>query len=170
MYTFGPTFRWNILNYGRIKNNVRVQDARFEQTLIAYENTVLNAAREVEDGMTGFVQSKKEAEFLRQGVETSRRSSELSTLQYKEGLADYQRVLDSIRSLTSKQDQYASIQGRIATDLIAMYKALGGGWEFRDRNEAIPQEIKDKMKARTNWGTLLNAPEPPVDNPPVTQK
>jgi NodT family efflux transporter outer membrane factor (OMF) lipoprotein len=169
-FTFGPSFRWNILNYGRIKNNVRVQDARFEQTVTLYQSTVLNAAQEVEDGMTGFVQAKKEAEFLRQGVETSRRSSELSTLQYKEGLADYQRVLDSIRSLTAKQDQYAAIQGTIATNLIAMYKALGGGWEHRNRHDAIPQEIKDKMKARTNWGTYFDLPESPAEEPPTTLK
>lgn len=169
-FTFGPTFRWNILNYGQIKNSVRVQDARFEQTITGYQNTVLNAAREVEDGMTGFVQAKKEAEFLRQGVVTSKKSSDLSMLQYKEGLADYQRVLDSIRSLTSKQDQYASIQGNIATNLIAMYKALGGGWEIRDRRRAIPQDIKDKMKARTNWGKMLDDQDGGVERAPVKQK
>lgn len=167
-YTFGPTFRWNILNYGRIKNSVRVQDARFEQTITSYQSTVLNAAREVEDGMTGFVQAKKEADFLRQSVEASKKSSELSMLQYKEGLADYQRVLDSIRSLTQKQDQYANIQGNIATNMIAMYKALGGGWEMRDRNQAIPQDIKEKMKKRTNWGKMLDdvpAEQTPAPNP-----
>lgn len=169
-YTFGPTFRWNILNYGRIKNSVRVQDARFEQTITAYQNTVLNAAREVEDGMTGFVQSKKEAEFLRQGVVTSKKSSDLSMLQYKEGLADYQRVLDSIRSLTQKQDQHAAVQGTIATNMIAMYKALGGGWEVRDRTKAIPQDIKEKMKNRTNWGKMLDDVEPAIEPSPVTPK
>lgn len=169
-FTFGPTFRWNILNYGRIKNSVRVQDARFEQTITAYQNTVLNAAREVEDGMTGFVQAKKEAEFVRQGVATSKKSSDLSMLQYKEGLADYQRVLDSIRSLTQKQDQYAAIQGSIATNLISMYKALGGGWEVRNRTEAIPKDIKEKMKNRTDWGKMLDDPEPSVEAPAVTPK
>ncbi|MFC4993331.1 efflux transporter outer membrane subunit [Rubritalea tangerina] len=159
-YTFGPTFRWNILNYGRIKNSVRVQDARFEQTITAYQNTVLNAAREVEDGMTGFVHTKKEAEFLRLGVESSKRSTEISMIQYKDGLTDYQRVLDSIRSLTQRQDQYASVKGTIATDFIAMYKALGGGWEMRDREDALPPEIREKMKQRTDWGRFLDLPEP----------
>ena len=159
-FTFGPTFRWNILNYGRIKNKVRVEDARFEQTITAYQNTVLNAAREVEDGMTGFVHTKKEAEFLRQGVDSSKRSTEISMIQYKDGLTDYQRVLDSIRSLTQKQDQYASVRGTIATDFIAMYKALGGGWEMRDREEALPVEIRQKMMQRTDWGKFLDVPEP----------
>lgn len=159
-FTFGPTFRWNILNYGRIKNKVRVEDARFEQTITAYQNTVLNAAREVEDGMTGFVHTKKEAEFLRQGVDSSKRSTEISMIQYKDGLTDYQRVLDSIRSLTQKQDQYATVRGTIATDFIAMYKALGGGWEMRDREEAIPVEMRQKMMQRTDWGKFLSVPEP----------
>ena len=169
-YSFGPTFRWNILNYGRIKNNVRVQDARFEQTITGYQNTVINAAREVEDGMTGYVQSKKEAEFLRRGVVTSKKSADLSMLQYKEGLADYQRVLDSIRSLTSKQDQYAAVQGNISTNLIAMYKALGGGWEIRDRRKAIPQDIKEKMKNRTNWGKMLDDPKDAIEVAPAKEK
>jgi NodT family efflux transporter outer membrane factor (OMF) lipoprotein len=159
-YTFGPTFRWNILNYGRIKNKVRVEDARFEQAITAYQNTVLNAAREVEDGMTGFVHTKREAEFLRQGVVSSKRSTEISMIQYKDGLTDYQRVLDSIRSLTQKQDQYASVKGTIATDFIAMYKALGGGWEMRDREEALPADIRQKMMHRTDWGKFLDVPEP----------
>jgi len=169
-YSFGPSFRWNILNYGRIKNNVRVQDAKFEQAITTYHNTVLNAAREVEDGMTGFTQSKKEANFLRQGVETSKKSSDLSMLQYKEGLADYQRVLDSIRSLTVKQDQYAAVQGQIATNLIAMYKALGGGWEIHDRTRAIPSDVKEKMKKRTDWGKMLDDPEGRVEVAPKNGK
>ncbi len=169
-YSFGPSFRWNILNYGRIKNSVRVQDARFEQAITVYHNTVLNAAREVEDGMTGFTQAKKESNFLRQGVETSKKSADLSMLQYKEGLADYQRVLDSIRSLTTKQDQYAAVRGTIATNMIAMYKALGGGWEIRDRTQAIPKDIKEKMKNRTDWGHMLDDPEGKVEVAPAKEK
>jgi len=154
-YSFGPSFKWNLFNYGRIKNQVRIQDARLEQLLTTYQDTVLNAAREVEDSMTGLVFAQKEAEYLRQGVTTSGRSMELSMLQYKEGLADYQRVLDSTRALTAKQDQYAQIQGRIATDFIGMYKALGGGWQIRLGKEYLPQEIKEKMEKRTDWGEML---------------
>ena len=80
---------------------------------------------------------------------------ELSMLQYKEGLADYQRVLDSTRALTAKQDQYAQIQGRIATDFIGMYKALGGGWQIRIGKEYLPRQIREKMEKRTDWGEML---------------
>ena len=127
-----------------------------EQLLTTYQNTVLNAAREVEDSMAGLVYSQKEAEYLGQGVVTSKRSVELSTLQYREGLADYNRVLDSTRALTQKQDQYAQLQGTIATQFISLYKALGGGWQIRFDNDFVPQAVKRKMEERTDWGDLLD--------------
>ena len=161
-FTFGPAFKWNLFNYGRIKNQVRIQDARLEQLITSYQNTVLNAAREVENSVAGLVYAQQEAEFLKQGVASSARAMELSMLQYKEGLADYQRVLDSTRSLTQKQDQYAQLQGQIATSSIALYKALGGGWQMRLNNDFVPRAIKDKMQQRTDWGGMLND-TPPED-------
>ncbi len=163
-YSFGPSFRWNLFNYGRIKNQVRIQDARFEQLITIYQNTVLNAAREVEDSMTGLDFAQKEAEFLRQGVVSSERSMELSMLQYQEGFSGYQRVLDSTRSLTQKQDQFAQIQGDIATSFIALYKALGGGWQIRLENSFVPPAITNKMKERTDWGNMLDDNYNPSDD------
>ena len=155
-YSFGPAFKWNLFNYGRLKNQVRIQDARLQQLITSYPATVLNAAREVEDAMQGFDQAKKEAKLLDQGVASSKRSTELSMLQYQEGLADYQRVLDSTRSLTQKQDQYAQTKGKIATNVIALYKALGGGWQIREGKPYLPPEVKKEMEARTDWGNLLS--------------
>ncbi len=159
-YSFGPAFKWNILNYGRIKNQVRIQDARLEQLITIYQDIVLNAAREVEDSMTALVYTQKEAEFTSLGVTSSQRSVELSLLQYEEGFADYQRVLDSTRALTQKQDQYAQLQGQIATDFISLYKALGGGWQIRLGKDFIPLDVKEKMEERTDWGNLLSGPTP----------
>ena len=81
-------------------------------------------------------------------------------LQYEEGFADYQRVLDSTRALTQKQDQYAQLQGAIATDFISLYKALGGGWQIRRGKDFLPQDVKEKMEERTDWGNLLTKPTP----------
>ncbi len=159
-YSFGPAFKWNILNYGRIKNQVRIQDARLEQLITSYQDSVLAAAREVEDSMTGLVYAQKEAEYISQGVTSSKRSVELSLLQYEEGFTDYQRVLDSTRALTQKQDQYAQLQGQIATNFISLYKALGGGWQIRIGNDFVPRGVKEKMKERTDWGKLLENPLP----------
>ncbi len=155
-YSFGPAFKWNLFNYGRIKNQVRIQDARLEQLITIYQDVVLNAAREVEDSMSGIVYARKEAEYVGQGVESSKRSMELSLLQYEEGFSDYQRVLDSTRALTQKQDQYAQLQGKIATSFISLYKALGGGWQIRLENDFVPAEVKEKMQERTDWGNLLD--------------
>ena len=135
---------------------MRIQDARLEQLITIYQDVVLNAAREVEDSMAGLVYSRKEAEYVRRGVESSRRSMELSLLQYEEGFSDYQRVLDSTRALTQKQDQYAQLQGKIATNFISLYKALGGGWQIRLENDFVPAEVKEKMQKRTDWGNLLD--------------
>jgi NodT family efflux transporter outer membrane factor (OMF) lipoprotein len=155
-YSFGPAFKWNLFNYGRLKNQVRIQDARLQQLVTAYQNTVLDAAREVEDSMTGYIYAKREAEYVRQGVTSSKQSMEMAMLQYEEGFVDYQRVLDSTRSLTQKQDQYAQLRGKIVTNVIALYKALGGGWQIRDGKEYLPSEIKEQMEDRTDWGNLLN--------------
>lgn len=155
-YSFGPAFKWNLFHYGRLKNQVRVQDARFEQLLANYQNSVLNAAREVEDAMQSLGEAHLEVELLGQGVETSKRSTELSMLQYEEGLADYQRVLDSTRSLTQKQDQYAQTKGKIATLNIGLFKAFGGGWQIREGKNYLPKETRAQMVERTDWGTLLN--------------
>ncbi len=159
-YSFGPAFKWNILNYGRIKNQVRIQDARLEQLITNYQNTVLNAAREVEDSMSALLYVQREAKYLNQGVASSSRSVELSLLQYEEGFVDYQRVLDSTRALTQKQDQYAQIQGQMATDFIGLYKALGGGWQIRLGHDFVPEAVKEKMQERTDWGKMLKEPVP----------
>lgn len=155
-FSFGPSFRWNLFNYGRLKNQVRIQDARFQQLLTAYQNTVLNAAREVEDAMQTLGYIQQEAALLELGVASSKKSTELSVLQYKEGLADYQRVLDSTRSLTQKQDQYAQAKGQITTNIIALFKAMGGGWQLRDGKNVVPKEIKSEMENRTDWGNILD--------------
>ena len=158
-YTFGPAFRWQLFNYGRLKNEVRIQDARYQQTILNYQNTVLNAAREVEDAMKSLVNSFEEAKFIQASVESSERSTELSTLQYEEGLVDYQRVLDSIRSLTVRQDEFAQTKGEIATNAIGLYKAFGGGWDVDYQNDLLlPEETVIEMEGRTDWGKFLDEP------------
>lgn len=154
-YNFGPSFKWNLFHYGRLKNQVRVQDARYQQTLLAYQNSVLNAAREVEDALSSLSYTVAQAKFLREGVKTSEKSTELSMLQYQEGLADYQRVLDATRSLTQKQDQYAQTQGTIATSVVSLYKAFGGGWQTPEQTPYLSTAMKNEMTSRTDWGTQL---------------
>jgi len=154
-FSAGPSFQWKILNYGRLKNQVRVQDARFQQLLTNYENVVLNAAGEVENAISGFLHSKVEAGYRKDSAAAAKRSADLSMLQYTEGVSLYQSVLDATRALASQQDAYAVTQGNIATSVIALYKALGGGWEVRIGNDFVPADVREEMSERTDWGEIL---------------
>lgn len=154
----GPTFRWNILNYGRIRNNIRVQDARLQQSLVDYRNTVLVAYREVEDAMVAFVQLQLESNFRDISAKGASRAVEISSIQYMEGSIDFLRVVDAQRVLVVQQDKWVSTRGDIVLNLIAMYKALGGGWEIREGNDFISAENRIEMEERTNWGDLLTPP------------
>jgi NodT family efflux transporter outer membrane factor (OMF) lipoprotein len=155
----GPGFNWNILNYGRIRNSVRVEDARLQELVVNYKDTVLNAQREVEDAMVAFTRSKEEERFLKVSVTAAQRSVELSLLQYREGLVDYQRVLDSQRFLATQEERLTEVSGQVSTDLVATYKALGGGWQIREGEEIVSTENRNEMIERTSWGGLLDPEE-----------
>ncbi|HAL44787.1 MAG: transporter [Planctomycetes bacterium GWF2_42_9] len=154
-YSFGPTVQWPILNYGRIANNVRVQDARFQELLVNYQNTVLLAAQEVEDGMIGFLKSQEKAVYEQNSVDAGKRSVEIALAQYREGAVDYQRVLDTQRSLLQEENNLAQTRSAIATNLISLYKALGGGWELRNGDQVVAENIQNEMRRRTNWDKFM---------------
>ncbi len=155
-YAVGPSFVWPFLNYGRIKNNVRVQDARLQQALVQYRESVIQAAREVEDAMAGYIGSQEQDAILTETVKSARRSTELSMIRYQEGFADYQRVLDAQQALFGQQQRYVQNKGFAIRSLIAVYKALGGGWQ--DGSAAFVDEAtKIEMQERTDWGELLEA-------------
>jgi NodT family efflux transporter outer membrane factor (OMF) lipoprotein len=160
--SFGPSFQWNIFNYGRITNLVRVQDARFQQLLLAYQNTVLKAQQEVEDNLIAFLRSQERAKFLAESTSAAMRSLELAVLQYREGITDFTTVLTAQQALLSEQDSLANTLGDISRNLVGVYRALGGGWQLREGQDFVPAEIKNTMAQRTNWGNLLEpAPLPP---------
>ena len=124
-----PGFRWNILNYGRLINGVRVEDAKFCQLLWKYRQTVLDANRECEDALTQYLREHVRLRKVSEGVSETERAVELALLLYSEGMTDYQRVLDTQRSLVQQQDSLAQSKGELAGYLILLYKALGGGWQ-----------------------------------------
>jgi outer membrane protein TolC len=164
----GPSFTWNLFNYGRIKNQVRAEDAFLQQLIVNYEATVLRAHREVEDSLAGFLRKQEEALFLLDSVKASQRSVDLSMLQYREGLVDYQRVLDTQRSLASQQDTWTIARGEIILNLISMYKALGGGWQIGEGREFVSPKNIEEMQNRTDWGDLLAPPE--IQKPAAAQE
>ena len=119
-----------------------------------------------------FLRTQEQTEFLSDSVEQYRRSAELSLIQYSEGLTTYQRVIDSQRNLTQQEDAFATATGSVGTNLIALYKALGGGWELRLGKDFIPEQTKEEMRQRTDWGNLLppeDLPEAREEKPPTGQ-
>jgi outer membrane protein TolC len=158
-YFAGPSLTWDLFNYGRIKNQVRVQDARLQQLVVNYQRTVLNAAKEAEDAMAEFIEGQVQAEYLADAVTASKRSVDISALQYGEGLTGYQRVLDAQRGLRIDQDSLALVRGAVAISLVNMYKALGGGWQSRSGQEVVKPETQKEMAERTDWGGLLKKPQ-----------
>jgi NodT family efflux transporter outer membrane factor (OMF) lipoprotein len=154
-----PFFKWDIFNYGRIKNNVRVQDARFEQAVTSYQNTALAAAKEVQDGLQGFLRTQEQVGHLQNAVKASGRAAELAVAQYSQGAVDYTRVLNTQTTLLQQQDTLTAARGQVVSNLVATYKALGGGWQLRQGHNYVRPDLIDSMMERTDWDELLTMPE-----------
>jgi NodT family efflux transporter outer membrane factor (OMF) lipoprotein len=169
-YAVGPRLAWPILNYGQITNGVRVQDALLQQSLVNYQNTVLKAAQEVEDGLSGYIQSKRQSNFELNAVKSAQRSVELALVQYRNGAVDYTRVLDAQSSLLQKENSLTQSCSSIANYLISVYKALGGGWELRNGQPVVPDSTRVEMQHRTNWGNLLKKTIIPANSDTSTLK
>jgi len=162
----GPSFRWDILNYGRLVNNIRVQDARFQQLAVEYQNLVLRANAEAENALVGFLMSQQQVKALRRSTEAAADSLDLVRTQYKEGKTDFNRVFNVEQALTQQQDLLAVAEGDVAKNLVLLYKALGGGWQIRLANPesgttAEPSGEPEPAPPATE-PSLPPAPKPPT--------
>ncbi len=164
----GAGFSWNILNFGRIKNRIRTNDARFQQTLANYEAVLLNAYREVENAQYAFLRAREEVAFLTDASQTARRAVDLALIRYRDGFADFTRVLIAQKALALQEALLTDARGSVARNLIDIYRALGGGWQIREGKDFIPADVRDVMRERTNWGDLLEAGA--VDPAPETDR
>jgi outer membrane protein TolC len=158
-FAFGPSFSWPILNYGQITNNVRVQDARLQALLIAYQSTVLKAQQEVENGLATYVQGRQQVDLLHRSVAAANSALGIAIDQYLLGTRDFTTVLTAEQNLYQAESDLASAEGSVATGLATVYQSLGGGWQIREGNEFVNAATREEMRNRTNWGTLL----PPID-------
>jgi NodT family efflux transporter outer membrane factor (OMF) lipoprotein len=131
MGTVAPAFRWNILNYGRIENNVRLQQARTQELIAAYQSQVLKAAREAQSALRGFLRSQEQSASMARSVEAALGATEIGVKQYNAGTVSFNTVFQLETAQVQQQDQLVLAQGNIALNLIGVYRALGGGWEFR---------------------------------------
>jgi NodT family efflux transporter outer membrane factor (OMF) lipoprotein len=156
----GPSLVWNVFDHGRLTHAVLVQDARFQQLYEQFQDTVLRAAREVDDAAVGFAKTGEQIVLLADSVKAAQRSLDIANLQYREGLVDFQRVLDSQRVFFSQQELLISSRGGLSQNLIALYKAMGGGWEQGRNRPVLDDATRDTMSQRSDWRGLLAAPLP----------
>jgi multidrug efflux system outer membrane protein len=156
----GPSLVWNVFDHGRLTNSVLVQDARFQQLYEQYQDAVLRAAREVDDAAVGFVRTGEQITLLTGAAKAAQRSVDIATLQYQEGLADFDRVIDTQRTLFVQQDQLVASRGTLTQNLVALYKAMGGGWEQGRSRPAVDEATRETMGRRSDWKGLLAAPLP----------
>ena len=155
----GPSFSWNLLNYGRIMNNVRLQDARLLELIANYQNTVLQANQEAEDALVAFLKSQEEVEELQANVDNLDESLQLLLINFEEGSIDFSPIFLLQGTLRAAQDQLAAAQGEVVVNMIAVYRALGGGWQIRCPG-FVPQMLPE-----------LQAPEDaPPEQIPVPQE
>ncbi len=162
----GPSFQWNLLNYGRILNNVRLQDGKFRELVFDYQQAVLNAANEVENGLVTFLRAQRRTKLQSASVTTPRKPSPLCWPSTKRGPSTSPASPSWSRPWCKSRDVLTQAQGEIATGLIQVYEALGGGWEIRlcgcettplpPPGEAIPAGQPNPKAER------LPTPEPPV--------
>ncbi|MBY0524655.1 MAG: TolC family protein [Gemmataceae bacterium] len=135
MGSITPNFRWNILNYGRIANNVHLQQARTQELIATYQNQVLTAAQQVQTALRGFLRSREQAEYLARSVKAAVAASQVGVKQFKAGTVPFNTVFNLETTQVQQQDQLAVAQGNIALNLINVYRALGGGWQLRMQKE-----------------------------------
>ena len=127
-YSFGPKITWPIFHGGAIRSNIKVQTARQEQYLAAYEQTVLNAVAEVRNALTAGMEERKRNEALKRGVDAAQAALEVANDKYRNGLTDFNNVINAQRSLLMLYEARAVSDGQIASNTIRLFKALGGGW------------------------------------------
>lgn len=153
--TAGPSVAFPIFNYGQITNAVRMQDALFQQSLLNYQNTVLQAQQEVQNSIVQYLQAKNGYYILAQTVRSARESTRLALVKYQSGETSYTSVLDAQKEQLGIESSLVETKASIDIALASLFRALGGGWQLRGDSDVISDEIREQMAARTNWGGLL---------------
>jgi multidrug efflux system outer membrane protein len=132
-WSIGPSVNWQLFSAGAVQSNIKVQKAIEQQFVLGYQKTVLTALQDVEDALIAYVNEQQHHKALADAVASNKQAVQLSTLLYTEGITDFLSVLDAQRSLYATQQAYTQSTANLSTDLIALYKALGGGWEMTDQ-------------------------------------
>jgi NodT family efflux transporter outer membrane factor (OMF) lipoprotein len=152
-------FEWNVLNYGRLKSNVRLQDALFQQLLVDYQNLILQAQGDAESAIVAYLKSQGELKSYILAAQASQRAVDVATIQYQEGAITFDNLISTLKANVQQQDILSLTQGNVATNLVQIYKLLGGGWEIRNNKDPVdllPAAMKEEMRERTKaWDGIL---------------
>ena len=129
--TIGPSLRWNVLNYGRLLNNIQAQDARLQQLVATYQQTVLQANEEAENAIVAYLHFTDQIKVLQESARQAREAERVAQVKYREGEIDFNRLFTVQQLLLNQQERLANARGNAAQSLVDLYRALGGGWEIR---------------------------------------
>ena len=154
-FILDPAVKWRLFDFGRTAAEVDQEKARHNDMMLAYQDAVLTALREVEDALVAYANEQDHRAALADAVASARDSVAISTDQYKSGTVDFLQVLDAQRQLLSAQDELAQSDQTIATNLVALYKALGGGWEG-EADRARQRATNPDVPAAVGFSSLLN--------------
>ena len=142
--SFGPSVTWPIFQGGAIVSNIRVQEALRDQAFITYRQTVLGAFQDVENALIAFAKEQEHYKSLKDSVAANSKAFDLSLQLYTEGLLEFLNVLVAQTSLYAAENARVQSNTNISTDLIALYKALGGGWEQAPPMPVVKEEVAEK--------------------------
>ena len=157
----GPSFQWDILQYGRLLNNVRLQDASFLELVEAYKQAVLNANQEVETGLVTFLKAQEQYQWQKKSVDAGKAALDTVQEQWKAGVVDFTRVAQLLQTQVVLEDTLAQVQGEIATGLISVYVAMGGGWEIRLTGCPEPPPVVGRSPCRGGVVPAAGGAAPP---------
>jgi NodT family efflux transporter outer membrane factor (OMF) lipoprotein len=134
-WSIGPSVTWRILDFGNLRNQIRVSNALQEQALLTYKKTVLQSFGDVEDALVAYAEDQKRTHALNDSVAANQRAVDLSQQLYARGLGDFLNVLTAERNLYAAQNDATISQTNVSTDLVQLYKALGGGWDENNEEQ-----------------------------------
>jgi NodT family efflux transporter outer membrane factor (OMF) lipoprotein len=157
----GGSFYLPLFYRGAIRDQVRVQDAVFQQAILNYQNTVLSAQAEVEDALTQIATSQKAAQDYAQALRSAREAARLALDLYEAGQSDYNVVIVAQQTLLSVQNDLVQTRTDALLGYVDAFKALGGGWSGELKVPPLPNEMVAQMKERTDWGKMLDHPDTP---------
>jgi NodT family efflux transporter outer membrane factor (OMF) lipoprotein len=156
-YSLGPHITWGILNYPATQANIHTYEAKRDQQFLTYQKTVLTAFQDVENALVAYSKEQERQTALAAEVEHYKKAADLAMMKYTHGLTNFLDVLDAQRSLSTAQDALVQSKATVDINLIALYKALGGGWEQPDPSLLRPKAIHE-AHTRKDHGDMRKAP------------